>query len=360
MSTLTLIKKLIISHPIYSLLFIKVCGVSFALLVFARHTPLIDSQLYLNGFYRETTEFRTKLISTLATSLEYSGGAYLTHYTFAIISASGLIYYYQTGGKRWLLLLTMLPPSILVWASIVGKEAIYCGAAGITLVIWSKYVTRALRFNEILIATAALLLCFFLRPHYSIALFWLFIARFSMENLKEKSTTVLFLLFLIGFTLVYFFLWDELLNRAYTAIEPSARASRHEIFEVAPNSLDGFKQFKSLVSLGMLISIIGPLPAEVINRVEFIPFFIEGAMILISPLLVYSWANKHCTTSQLATFNKMFWCCLAPSILILMLMHAPFGILNPGSATRWRTNFEQVFYLAPLLLLYRLIDKDTE
>jgi hypothetical protein len=38
------------------------------------------------------------------------------------------------------------------------------------------------------------------------------------------------------------------------------------------------------------------------------------------------------------------------------VLHAPFGLLNPGSAIRWRVNFEKIFYLAPLLLMYRFID----
>jgi hypothetical protein len=42
----------------------------------------------------------------------------------------------------------------------------------------------------------------------------------------------------------------------------------------------------------------------------------------------------------------------------LMVLHAPFGLLNPGSATRWRVNFEPIFHMAPLLLIYGFLDKD--
>ena len=41
-----------------------------------------------------------------------------------------------------------------------------------------------------------------------------------------------------------------------------------------------------------------------------------------------------------------------------MVLHAPFGLLNPGSATRWRVNFEAIFHIAPLLLLYGFLDND--
>tara|TARA_B110001469_G_C9488516_1_gene244568 strand:+ start:57 stop:185 length:129 start_codon:yes stop_codon:yes gene_type:complete len=33
-----------------------------------------------------------------------------------------------------------------------------------------------------------------------------------------------------------------------------------------------------------------------------------------------------------------------------IIIHAPFGILNPGTAIRWRVNFELIFYLAPILI----------
>jgi hypothetical protein len=57
---------------------------------------------------------------------------------------------------------------------------------------------------------------------------------------------------------------------------------------------------------------------------------------------------------------KLFFLSLASAILMLLFMHAPFEILNPGSAIRWRVNFEQVFYLAPILLMLRFIDVKTK
>ena len=54
----------------------------------------------------------------------------------------------------------------------------------------------------------------------------------------------------------------------------------------------------------------------------------------------------------------IFWLCLVLAILALLVLHAPFGLLNPGSATRWRVNFESAFHMAPLLLLYGFLDND--
>jgi len=274
-----------------------------------------------------------------------------------MISVLGLVYYYQTGGRRWSLLLTLFLPSTLVWSSIVGKEAIYCGGLGLALVVWSSYTVRRLHWHEVFIAAISLSICFSFRPHYTVALSWLFVATVSIKHLKDKAPIFLLSLLFIGAISAYFLVWDELLFRAYSGIESTARASRFESFGIAAKSLDGFQQFKSYLPLGVLIGIVGPLPSEVLKRIEFLPFFIEGVIILLSPLLIYIWASRHALPQEVL-FKKIFWWCLIPAILMLMLIHAPFGLLNPGSATRWRTNFEQIFYLAPLLLLYRFIDRD--
>jgi len=353
-------------HLIAIVILIKACGVAFATLVFSRYTPIVDSQMYLSGFYDGTREFRTSLVQWLAISLNSFGGAYLAHFSFAMISVLGLVYYYQTGGRRLTLLLTLFLPSTLVWSSIIGKEAIFCGCLGLALVVWSSYTVRGLRWHEILIAAISLAICFAFRPHYAVALAWLYVAMFSIKHFKDKAPLFLISLFSTAMLTVYFVelkgstIWEELLFRAYTAIESTARASRFEQFGIAPNAEPhhaGFQRFKEYVPLGVLISIVGPIPSEVLKRIEFLPFFIEGVIVLLSPLLIYGWASRYALPQEVL-FKKIFWWCLIPAILMLMLIHAPFGVLNPGSAIRWRTNFEQIFYLAPLLLLYRFMDKD--
>ena len=80
---------------------IKAFGVAFAILVFSKFTPLIDSQLYLNSFYSNSGEFRTKLIQLIAQPINHYFGIYFTHLAFALIATLGLIYYYLTGGRYY-------------------------------------------------------------------------------------------------------------------------------------------------------------------------------------------------------------------------------------------------------------------
>lgn len=335
---------------------IKIIGVAFATLVFSKFTPLVDSQLYLEEFYKTDAAFRTQAVQWLTTILNNISGPYFTHFTFALISTLGLTYYYLTGGRRWVLALTLLLPSSLVWTSIVGKEAIFCGAMGLGLVVWSKYAVKSLGWQDVVVATLAIGVCASLRPHYAVALLWLFVATIILKRLGSKAWPLLMCLLLVGALATYFWVWQDLLYRGYGGIEPNARASRFHTLGIAAGTDQGFEQFKSMLPLGMLIGIVGPLPSEVLKRVEFLPFFIEGVLILLAPLLIFLFVYK-CDLPQKAVFIRIFWWCLVPAILMLMVLHAPFGLLNPGSATRWRTNFEQIFYLAPLLLMYRFMDE---
>jgi hypothetical protein len=350
--------RLSTKYLIAALVLVKMLGVVFATQVFARFTPLVDSELYLEGYYAGNEFFRTQAIHWLAAAVNWLGaGDYFTHFTFAMISALGLAYYYLTGGRRWILILTLLLPSSLVWSSIIGKEAIFFGGMGLGLVIWSKYTVSSLSWVDIVIAALAIGVCAALRPHYLVALLWLFLATALFKRLEGRAWISLLLLFVVGALVIYFSgLWAELTFRGWGGIDAAARASRFQYFETLPHTSEGFERYKSLLlPLGLILGIIGPMPSEILNRIEFLPFFLEGIFILLAPFLIFLLAIKYGLHRD-TIFLRMFFGCLLPAILILLVLHAPFGLLNPGSAIRWRVNFEQIFYLAPLLLMYRFID----
>jgi len=339
-----------------ALILLKAIGVAFATLIFARFTPLVDSENYLNGSLVGDLAFRTAVVQWLATKLNAIGGRYFAHFAFALISVAGLAYYYISGGRRQVLVLTLLLPSSLVWTSIVGKEALFFAGMGLAIVIWSKYVVGEMEWYDMIVAALAIVACSSLRPHYAIALLWLFIAVAVLKKWKERAGPVIALILLLFASLIFYLMFpQDLLGRGYGNIDPSARASRFQMLGVAVGTEDGFRQFKSWIPLGLLIGIVGPLPSEVAKRVEFLPFFLEGVFILLAPLFVALIASQYKFIRK-SEFFRFFGWCLVPAILMLMALHAPFGLLNPGSAIRWRTNFEQIFYLAPLLLFFRFLD----
>ncbi|MBP0598340.1 hypothetical protein J8I26_09510 [Herbaspirillum sp. LeCh32-8] len=337
------------------LLAIKVAGALFATIVFNRFSPLVDSKLYLSGYYTTDRFLRTQLINTLAVSLNHVGGPLFAHVTFGMISSAGIIYYYATGGRRWPLMLLLLLPSAFIWTSIVGKEAIYAGCFSMLLVIWSRYCVEKPNPTSVILALLSLGTCLILRPHYGLAIIWLFVATYIIKQLGDRSWSVLLTALALVVLSVYFFAWTDILYRGFGSIEASARASRYALFDIEPQTGFGFEHFKRMLPLGVITGIVGPLPSELMSRPEFLPFFLEGLFVLFAPLVIYRYAKRHDFADK-QLFCRLYLWCIVPAVLALMILHAPFGLLNPGSATRWRTNFESLFYLAPLFLLFRFTD----
>ena len=131
-----------------------------------------------------------------------------------------------------------------------------------------------------------------LRPHYGVVLVWLFISAALVKKFKIDAWSCLCLLAALGAGLIFVFAWDELLLRGFGGIEPSARASRFALFGIDWKTSAGFETYKSLVPLGALLGIIGPMPTELFARPVFIPFFLEGVLILLFPAGVYFYASR--------------------------------------------------------------------
>jgi hypothetical protein len=328
-----------------------------AVFVFARFSPLIDAELYLSGFYISEISFRTKVIQSLVTLLSNIGGGLFVHYAFGLVSLVGVMYYYLRGGKRWQLCLLLLLPSTLIWTSVIGKETLFYGAFTLSLVIWARFVVRKCDVADyFLLGICAVVIAIF-RPHYGMVIIWLYISAALLEMMKERALPWLCLLAFSSCALMFIFFWQELLLRGFGGIEATASASRFVLFGIDPNTSAGFNAYKSLVPFGAVLGILGPMPSELFARPEFIPFFLEGILILSFPVAVYVYACKQSFAGK-QRFMTIFWICLVPAILLLVIIHAPFGLLNPGSAIRWRVNFEAIFHMAPLLLLFASLDNN--
>jgi len=338
------------------LLFMKLFCTLFAVIIFSKFTPLVDANMYLMGKYPTSTDsLRTITVQIIAVATSKLGGTIFAHWIFGFFSTMGLIYYLIRGGNRWQMALFLFLPSALIWTSVVGKEAIFYGAFTLVLVIWERFVANKLTFEDKIFLTLGTVVCMFFRPHYGQVIFWLIVSTFLVKRYGLKSWLLLSLLASLYLCLLFTFAWDNLLARGLGGIDLSGRASRFILFGIDPETGAGFERYKSLLPLGTILGIIGPMPTELLSRPEFIPFFLEGVLILLFPAGVYVYAMKQSFEGK-RQFQQIFWMCLVPAILALMLFHTPFGLLNPGTASRWRVNFEAAFLMAPILLLGAFID----
>ena len=276
----------------------------------------------------------------------------------------------------------------MIWTSVIGKEAIFYLFFSIILIIWSDYIKNQFTFNHFFILILAVSVCFLLRPHYTVCLPWLFWVAIILKR-TTKFKLILLCSYLCISLILFFIIFfgdqiDDLFKsnlfnlkwKAFSMIDIDGRASRHfdlgldkyiKYFgDASPHrqvdwyEMELLQNFNKLFGLGFIFGIVGPLPSELIKRPEFIPFFVEGVIILFSPFIIlfFLFIKKLYKTNDINCLNYIYG--LLPAILLVMFVHAFFGILNPGSAIRWRVNFELIFYFAPLLLYYNISNSKND
>ena len=98
---------------------------------------------------------------------------------------------------------------------------------------------------------------------------------------------------------------------------------------------------------------------ETLKRPEFLPFLIEGIVILSIPFMFLIYLKyKKINNKNIFYLNYIYG--VLPAIILVMTIHSLFGIFNPGTAIRWRINFELIFYFAPYLIYLNLKESNNE
>ena len=327
---------------------IKLIGFTFAYYIFFKYTQVLDYKLYIEGFYNSDTSLRTRLIGIISSSIYNMFGLLAVNFIFGCISIIGVAYFYLRGGKSILPILFLLLPSSLIWTSIIGKEAIFFGFYCLLIVIWCRYVTTKLDYSDYLLFLVSLVICIVLRPHYSIVIIWLYLSTFLVKH-RFLSYKSLIFLYVCIVSLIYIYLYGSLVDRGFFGIDYDARSSRFKVFNL-PQTEEGVLLYHNFLPLSFFMGIIGPLISELRVRIEFLPFFIEGIFILISPLF-FIILNLNRKVNIYNIDDGFVTLIYFLALVLAMFLHAPFGILNPGSAIRWRVNFEPLFYLLPVFLI---------
>ena len=107
----------------------------FAVFIYSRFSQLGDARAYLTGGYDDEASARTYFVTQVATTIVGLVRVdVLAHLVFSLFAASGVAYLVGQarlhGPYRWPLLAILLIPSFGVWASVVGREALYIGLLG--------------------------------------------------------------------------------------------------------------------------------------------------------------------------------------------------------------------------------------
>ncbi len=102
------------------------------------------------------------------------------------------------------------------------------------------------------------------------------------------------------------------------------------------------------IGWGLPSSLIGPTFMETINRPAFAPFFLEGLFSIL--LMIFVILNTLQLIKVNSALRKVVIYGFLPAAVVAIIIHYPFGIFNPGSATRYKQALVPLLYLYPLLL----------
>lgn len=338
---------------------LKLFYMFFALFVYAKLTTLGDTSRWMSG---NLSHSLSQILTNSSLMMDFLGGvssalfgSILGNLPFMILAFYGL--YYSVSRLRltnkqllWILLLLSFP-SFGVWSSIAGKEAMgvfYMGIiCGYLIDVLNKTRTKP-KFIELV----AFYLLLIFKPQYFIAIGSIFIFIFLSRKLRLKAYGKFFLFMIhIVLSVIAFYIFRDALNELSFLLPAhfslNAGSTRENIIWV--NDYDVFYN----APYGMFIGFWGPTLSEVLQKPIQSIVFIES-MVIFSFFTYFALRF----TSRLITTGKFNVLVLSLAVIVLfwlLFVHYPFGVLNPGSALRYRTNFYG-FIVVLLFYLYKKIN----
>lgn len=326
----------------FSYFMIKLFYMFFALFVYSKITPLGDTSGYMNGtFYNSETFYykSTSMMSLLGSTLTSLFGSVLSHVPFVVLSFYGIYYSVSrlklSNKQLFYILLLLSLPSFGVWTSIISKEAIGVFFMGIILGYLIDLIenrNRKIKFIEYF----AIYLLLIFKPQYFITIFsiFLFIKVSYFFELKASGKSILLLIYIIV-TISLFYYFRELINNL-SYIMPmqfslDAGSTRENTIWI--NDYDVFYN----APYGMFIAVWGPTIGEILEKPIQSIAFIESLFIFSFFLFfLLSFLKKTLVKKKL---NIYAFSLIFIMLFFILFVHYPFGVLNPGSAIRYRENF---------------------
>ncbi len=264
----------------------------------------------------------------------------LTHIFFCILAFYGLKVFLDSIKEKesWqfkILLLLCFTPSFTLWTSIVGKEAMILFAMGIICSQLIRFFQgEQFRLTPLLAVSAYFIVI--MKPQYVPAVLQL-VAYIKMREFLLPRAGIKADLFLIAFFVIanlsflYFFRYriGEYAVDFQPRFRPDARSTRDNVFF---EPLDFFVKMPYLLPL----SLWGPTISEARTSVFHIMAFAESAVlsVLVSFLLVN---GTIISVKNIKSHYHWFFLLLNTYALLFFAQYLQ-GVLNPGSAVRYRSN----------------------
>ncbi len=332
------------------LLFNKFFYLFFALFAFSRFSQLGDTENYISGHYLYRDDYTSPafLLSLLGSGL----GEYGSYILSIIMSMFSIVYLLRKANLTYklnvIILVTIFFPSFGVWTAILSKEVFVLFFMSLCVGFLIDVYSSKKNLPSI-VDVICFVFLFSLKPHYSSAVFFTYILLFlrKIGVRKEVLLSVIIFGFAVIIPVVIYKIdiihsYTQLITNSYFINGGSTRPNDYWI-----DTYDFF----TFAPIGVPKAFIGPTLWEAVNKISFIPYFIEGTLLFILVMLgsfISIYRNGRINITSLSLFLTF--------TLLLMFAHYPVGIVNPGSSIRYRSGI--IFPM--LVFIYFLVKTNYE
>lgn len=337
-------RKLDILFIIYRLFFMFA-----SVYVISRFTSLGDYERYSSAVFSESVKgLLTSPDDTYLTFAIVSGlkGLFLGRMIFAniilnVISSLCILRLVHKIKHGFIFFLLLLSPSFSIWSSYASKEVIIVSLMALMFAEIISFLRDEKTYYIIGFACAALLM--FYKLQLVLPIIQLILSIWVIKKYSRHSGIVIIPLLLVINVLGIFIMRDyvdDLVRGIIIHFNTSARSTRDSTFLL--------KNYGFFVKLpyGMFITFFGPTISEINTSLLHLFTAIESAVIMgVSSVLLVFKGKKFIKPDfiNIAVLLNL--------MLLLLFFQTPWGILNPGSAIRYRSDY--YIFILVLIFLYR-------
>lgn len=305
-----------------------------AQIIIPRISVLGDAKRYQRASLPQSLDFladKTKFTEAVGAVFATVSGenVFIINILFQSIGFIGLYVFLKSldPSERRIATPLLLFPSFTLWSSVASKEAIFICAMGIICGYISGLYKGQNQIRWYHLVAFYLLLLY--KAHYSIAIAVVIVAtKLAFKFISQDRIWFATIVPLLSLIPLYIFR-EKIVELSFQIeVHFAAGESTRENFWI-----DQYDVFNKAFE-GMIVSFVGPKLSEVLaeGSLLFLITFLESIVILI--YLLYFFLKRKLSKIPLERYAIGI-----SGLLWLMFVAYPTGVLNPGSAIRYRTNY---------------------
>lgn len=333
----------------------------FTIFVYARLTTLGDTARYLTGHGGLSTDWLLNSTAMMDFFGRYLGSLgfhnmFMSNLPCMICSVFVIRWAIEKTKLRenmpsLLLMAILCLPNFCIWTTVYSKEFIGLVISAIFGVLFVRFFNGdfTLKLRDYM----AIYLCLLFKPQYLPfifqGLFYIYVCKRWVRSVNSMGILAIVVVVInIGVIMALTPLINKLSLMMYAHFDFGGTSTRMNIFVK-----DG--DFFRYMPYGMAIAFWGPTIDEIMKSPLMIMAALESCIMCCLLIWMSSGILRQLFTkgriSPIHFFSTLF------TTIGILLVHYPFGIFNPGSAIRYRTNF---LFLFIIILSYLYVYKNGE